>query len=58
MKPPLAKGSFPSTSLGVHKMGEVRVSLTNFIAIGLMAFIAVKAINYGLAAAALTQYKA
>lgn len=39
-------------------MGEVRVSLTNFIAVGLMAFVAVWLLNRGLARANLTQYQA
>lgn len=32
-------------------MGEIRINLTNFLAVGLMAFIGVWAINKGLRAA-------
>lgn len=39
-------------------MGEVRINLTNFVTIGLMAFVAVWAINKGLAAAGQTQFQA
>lgn len=39
-------------------MGEVRVNLTNFLTIGLMAFIAVYAINKGLAYANMSQWQA
>lgn len=31
-------------------MGEIRINLTNFITIGLIAFVAVYAINKGLGA--------
>ena len=43
---------------GVVKMGEMRVNLSNFIVVGLMAFIAVWLINRGLDKANLSQYKA
>lgn len=39
-------------------MGEVRVNLTNFVAVGLMGFIAVWAINKGLAAAGKADWRA
>ena len=39
-------------------MGEVRVNLTNFLTIGLMAFVAVYAINKGLTAAGYQQWVA
>ena len=39
-------------------MGEVRINLTNFVAVGLMGFIAVWAINRGLAAAGKGQWQA
>jgi hypothetical protein len=39
-------------------MGEVRINLTNFIAVGAMAFVAVWAINRGLTAAGYSQFKA
>lgn len=32
-------------------MGEIRINLSNFVAVGLMAFIGVWAINKGLMAA-------
>jgi large-conductance mechanosensitive channel len=47
----------PSLS-GVIKMGEVRINLSNFVVVGLMAFVAVWAINKGLAAANLQKYQA
>lgn len=34
-----------------NKMSEIRVNLTNFITIGLMAFVAIYAINKGLSMA-------
>lgn len=37
-------------------MGEVRINLTNFVAVGLMAFIGVWAINKGLRAANLGKW--
>lgn len=39
------------------KMGEVRVNLSNFVTVGLMAFVAVWLINRGLTAANMQQYK-
>jgi hypothetical protein len=39
-------------------MGEVRVNLTNFVTIGLMAYVAVWAINQGLNKFGLSQWKA
>lgn len=39
-------------------MGEVRINLSNFLAVGLMAFIAVWLINTGLTKAGMSQYKA
>lgn len=39
-------------------MGEVRINLTNFIAVGLMAYVAVWAINKGITAAGYGQFKA
>ena len=39
-------------------MGEVRINLTNFIAVGLMAYVAVWAINRGLTYAGAAQFKA
>lgn len=44
------------TLKGVWKMGEVRINLSNFVVIGLMAFLAVWLINKGLVAAKLPQY--
>jgi len=38
-------------------MGEVRVNLTNFITIGLMAFLAVIVINKGLQYSGKPQWK-
>lgn len=38
-------------------MGQVRINLTNFITIGLMAFVAVYAINKGLSMANLSQWR-
>ena len=38
-------------------MGEIRVNLTNFITIGLMAFVAVYAINKGLSVAGMPQWR-
>lgn len=38
-------------------MGEVRVNLTNFITIGLMAFVAVYAINKALTMTNLSQWR-
>lgn len=46
------------TFKGVAKMGELRINLTNFLIVGLMAFIAVWAVNRGLAKANMTQYQA
>ncbi len=46
------------TFKGVSKMGELRINLTNFLIVGLMAFIAVWAVNRALAKAQLTQYQA
>jgi large-conductance mechanosensitive channel len=43
---------------GVGKMGELRINLTNFLIVGLMAFIAVWAVNRGLAKANMSQYQA
>jgi hypothetical protein len=44
---------------GVHKMGEVRINLTNFITVGLMAFVAVWLINHALSMSPTTsKYKA
>jgi len=40
-----------------NKMGEVRVNLTNFITIGLMAFLAVIVINKGLQYSGKPQWK-
>jgi len=37
-------------------MGEIRINLTNFITIGLMAFIALFIINKGLQAAGKPQW--
>lgn len=39
-------------------MGEVRINLTNFIAVGLMSFVAVWAVNKGLTAAGYSQFTA
>lgn len=39
-------------------MGEVRISLPNMIAIGLMAYVGVWVINKGLTKAGLSQWKA
>lgn len=39
-------------------MGEVRINLTNFIAVGLMAYAAVWAINKGLDRAGFGAWKA
>lgn len=39
-------------------MGEVKINLTNFIAIGLMAYAAVWAINKGLDRAGFGAFKA
>lgn len=39
-------------------MGEVRINLTNFITVGLMAYVAVWAVNQGLSKFGLAQYKA
>lgn len=39
-------------------MGEVRINLTNFIAVGAMAFVALWVINRGVAAAGFPQFKA
>lgn len=39
-------------------MSEVRINLTNFIAVGLMAYVAVWAINKGITAAGFGQFKA
>lgn len=38
-------------------MGQVRMNLTNFITVGLMAFVAVYAINKGLTVANLPQWR-
>lgn len=38
-------------------MGEIRVNLTNFITIGLMAFVAVYAINKALTLGGLPQWR-
>lgn len=37
-------------------MGEIRINLTNFITIGLIAFVAVYALNKGLRAAGQGQW--
>lgn len=37
-------------------MGEIRINLSNFVAVGLMAFIGVWAINKGLKAAGQSQW--
>jgi hypothetical protein len=47
----------PLTFSGEFKMGEIRINLSNFLAVGLMAFIGVWAINKGLTAANLSQFK-
>lgn len=47
---------FHETFKGVFKMGEVRINLSNFVVVGLMAFIAVWLINKGLSAAGMGQY--
>lgn len=39
-------------------MGEVRINLTNFVTVGLMAYVAVWCINRGLNAANLSRFKA
>jgi hypothetical protein len=39
-------------------MGEVRINLSNFVTIGLMAYVAVWAINKGMARAGYGQWKA
>lgn len=39
-------------------MGELRVNLTNFVVVGLMAFVAVWIINRGMTKAGMAQYKA
>lgn len=39
-------------------MGEVKINLTNFIAVGLMAYAAVWAINKGLDKAGMAGWKA
>lgn len=39
-------------------MGEVRINLTNFLAVGIMAFVGVWAINRGLKATNMGQYTA
>ena len=39
-------------------MGEVRINLTNFLTIGLMAFVAVYIINKGVAYMGHPEYKA
>jgi hypothetical protein len=38
-------------------MGEVRINLTNLVAVGAMAFIFIWAANRGLSAAGFPQYK-
>lgn len=38
-------------------MGQVRMNLTNFITVGLMAFVAVYAINKALTVANLQQWR-
>jgi len=38
-------------------MGQVRMNLTNFITVGLMAFVAVYAINKALTVANLPQWR-
>lgn len=37
-------------------MGEIRINLSNFVAVGLMAFIGVWAINKGLKAGGMDQW--
>lgn len=39
-------------------MGEIRINLSNFITVGLIAYIAVWAINKGLDKGGLAQWKA
>ena len=39
-------------------MGELRINLSNFVAVGLMAFVAVWLINRGLAKAGQANWKA
>jgi len=39
-------------------MGEVRINLTNFVTVGLMAYVAVWGINRALNAANLSRFKA
>ena len=39
-------------------MSEVRINLTNFVTVGLMAYVAVWVINRGIAKAGYSQFKA
>lgn len=53
---PFAKGLFFSFNHLESKMGEVRINLTNFVTVGLMAFVAVYAINKGLSMAGYSRF--